>query len=131
MIRARLSLPSAVLLSLLLGACPNNNPVECLDQSACNSGADGQCTLNSATGSTWCSYADGTCPSGRRWSSVSVGDGLSGTCVSAPVDAGLPDAPGTDTTPPTIVSKSPDAGATGVGVMATVSIQFSEPIAPA
>lgn len=61
------------------------------------------------------------CTGGKHYSK---GGGDSGGGSDA-----APDAP--DTTPPTVVAHSPDVNATGVSRSASISVTFSEPVAPA
>jgi Tol biopolymer transport system component len=67
-------------------ACTQANVRECEDSSVCIAEAGGVCRVNAATGSQWCSFPDGDCPSGFRWGDAPVGDGLAGTCVDGAVD---------------------------------------------
>ncbi len=77
---------------IVLSACSSSGNVQCTDDANCNSFAGGTCLGNPATGNQWCTYPDGDCPSGTRWSDQDVGDGLGGRCVSddvePPPDAG-------------------------------------------
>jgi hypothetical protein len=86
--------------SSALFACQPNGTVQCADDTSCNAGGGGVCLGNPATGNQWCTYPDGLCPSGSRWSDQDVGDGLGGRCVSAdvnpPVDAAPDGNGGTD-----------------------------------
>ncbi|MCL4224350.1 MAG: Ig-like domain-containing protein [Myxococcales bacterium] len=105
--------------------CPGPKDfIECEDDTNCSRETGGRCLVNPDTDHQFCAYPDPGCSSGMRWSDLDVEDSISGECV-----AGDPDA-GTDTTPPTIVARSPDANATGVSRTAAVSVMFSEPIAP-
>lgn len=61
-------------------ACANRTNVECETSSNCNLKLGGECRAATA-GSMWCAYPDTMCPSGYRFSTVDVGDGLSGECV--------------------------------------------------
>lgn len=73
----------------LAAACGSESgPIECETNSNCNLHPGGECTVNPSTNKRWCTYEDATCTSGRRWSDLDVGDGVSGTCV----DDELPDA---------------------------------------
>ena len=74
-------------LGLALGGCPHTNPIECVDNTSCDLSPGGVCTV-AASGNQWCAYPDLTCPGGMRYSDLHVGDGLSGACVNAEVDAG-------------------------------------------
>lgn len=70
-----------------LAACVNRLNVECIENSNCDLFAGGLCTTNPSTENQWCTYPDPECPSGRRWSDLDVGDGVSGTCVVVDRDA--------------------------------------------
>ncbi len=81
------------LFAAAMGACVARRPVECSADTDCDLMAGGRCDLNGATGNTWCSFPDSECPSGQRFATLDVGDGLAGMCVSDGgedmVDAGL------------------------------------------
>jgi len=76
---------STLLLGLL--ACGGRSNVECLGNSSCDLNGGGVCASNPATGNQWCAYPDQTCPSGERFSTNDVGDGVGGSCVPAMIDA--------------------------------------------
>lgn len=85
------------LFAAAMGACVARRTVECSTDTDCDLTAGGRCDLNGATGNTWCSFPDSECPSGQRFSTLDVGDGLAGECVSDGgedlIDGGLvPDA---------------------------------------
>ncbi|MEM6993617.1 MAG: hypothetical protein AAF721_24095 [Myxococcota bacterium] len=64
-------------------ACGTAGAFVCTSDDQCEvNGESGQCEM---TG--YCSFADDTCPSGRRYG-AHAGAGLSGTCTDAPVGAG-------------------------------------------
>jgi hypothetical protein len=78
--------------ALFLVGCPNRLNVECKEDGNCDLAPGGLCNTNLTTGNQWCTYPDPECPTGRRWSDLDVGDGVSGTCVedsSNPPDAGI------------------------------------------
>lgn len=88
------------LFSAALAACGGgHNDVPCEQDSNCDLSGGGKC-IAASTGHSWCAYPDPQCPSGYRFSTQDIGDGLSGTCVStssgsdagvdAPPDANLP-----------------------------------------
>lgn len=56
--------------------------VQCETDEHCNRSAGGTCNT-APSGNSWCTYLDAECESGRRWSDLDVGDGLSGECVTA------------------------------------------------
>jgi hypothetical protein len=58
--------------------------VQCDGDGDCGRLPGGHCSTSS-TGNHWCSYTDGACASGERWSDRDVGDGLAGTCVGSEV----------------------------------------------
>jgi len=63
-------------------ACINHVNVPCGASSDCNQLAGGRCTGTSETSNRWCAYPDPNCGAdGYRYSSVDVGDGVSGACV--------------------------------------------------
>lgn len=109
-------------LGLALTGCPHTNPIECVDNTSCDLSPGGVCTV-AASGNQWCAYPDLTCPGGMRYSDLHVGDGLSGACVNADVDAG-----GGDITPPTVVSHTPTDLAANVPIGAAVTATFSEAV---
>jgi formylglycine-generating enzyme len=80
---------------LAIAACINHVNVQCGQDSDCDLNAGGACTAAAGTADKWCAYPDVNCPNGYRYSTLDVGDGVSGVCV--PVmnagtsgDAGLP-----------------------------------------
>lgn len=77
-----------LLLSPTLLACGGTAAVQCDQSSSCDLSAGGVCAITT-NGNRWCSYPDVTCPSGYRYSTFQVGDGLSGVCVPQ-TDAGVP-----------------------------------------
>jgi len=86
------------LIAVLASCSSPKNAVECEIHAHCNLEPLGSCDVYEMTGNQWCNYPDGDCPSGRRWSNLDTGDGLSGSCVvteSQPdasiADAGRPD----------------------------------------
>lgn len=76
----------ATLVVLSISACPNRLNVQCIEDSNCDLSFGGVCTT-SETGNHWCAYPDPNCVSGYRYSTLDVGDGVSGICV-IPLDAG-------------------------------------------
>lgn len=86
-------LPYSIVAALSIGllGCPGTNPVECRDQTSCDLGPGGVCTV-APSGNQWCAYPDTACPSGIRYSDQYIGDGLAGTCVSDDLDASGADA---------------------------------------
>lgn len=76
----------AALIGLSSSACPNRLNVQCVENSNCDLYSGGVCATT-GTGNHWCSYPDAACSSGYRYSTLDVGDGVSGTCVT-PSDAG-------------------------------------------
>ena len=63
-------------------ACINHVNVQCGQDSDCNLSSGGVCTAVAGTGDRWCAYPDSGCPNGYRFSTLDVGDGVSGTCVA-------------------------------------------------
>jgi len=55
---------------------------------------------------------------------------LSGNQITTKATQGFTGTNASDTTPPTIVARTPAPGATGVGIGETVAVQFSEPMNP-
>jgi len=75
-----------------LVACINHVNVQCGQDSDCNLSGGGACTAAAGTTDRWCAYPDSGCPTGYRYSTLDVGDGVSGMCVAgtdAGVDAGI------------------------------------------
>jgi hypothetical protein len=75
----------ASFLALAAVGCPANHPdVQCKVSPDCDQPGmtGGSCDVNPETGNHWCSYTDGSCPSGRRWATSDTGDGLAGQCVA-------------------------------------------------
>lgn len=67
---------------MLLAACGGRDAYVCSASEQCVGGAEGRCEA-----SGYCSFADETCPDGRRYE-PNAGGGLAGTCVeSAPPDS--------------------------------------------
>ena len=66
--------------ALALVACNNRQNFECQQASSCDLSGGGMC-LGAPSGNMWCAYPDPLCPSGYRYSSQDVGDGLGGMCV--------------------------------------------------
>jgi len=83
--------------ALALGAAcgdDGNAGIECVQNSNCNLNQMSGICHEAPSGRHWCAYDDTTCPSGYRYSTIDVGDGLAGVCVAEePPDAGTPDAP--------------------------------------
>jgi Tol biopolymer transport system component len=81
------------LATVALVGCKNTNSVQCDVNSNCNLTGGGVCSM-APTGNQWCAYGDPSCPSGLRYATGDVGDGLAGSCVAlSEVDAGTPDTP--------------------------------------
>lgn len=83
-----------VLVGLALAAgvgCTKAKDVPCTEDTTCDFLPDGTCRENPATGTGWCAAPDTACPSGLRWDSEYVGEGVAGECV--PEDVG-PSCPG-------------------------------------
>lgn len=95
---------SAALLVLSTSACLKRLNVQCVDDSNCDLSFGGVCTT-AGTGNHWCAYSDPTCSSGYRYSTLDVGDGVSGICVTPP-DAGTTRVP-----PPSCAALPPTCGA--------------------
>ena len=90
-----------LLLLSMTTACGSRSNLDCLKDSSCDLAVGGVCS-DPGTGTRWCAYPDGNCPSGYRYSTVQVGDGVAGMCVAAELkDAGV-DTPDSrvDTGPP-------------------------------
>src|ERR1051325_8185214 len=66
--------------------CPRYANVQCIESSNCDLHFGGVCTT-APTGNHWCAYPDPICPNGYRYSDLDTGDGVSGQCVGAGVDA--------------------------------------------
>lgn len=82
----------AALLATGMSACGGGaSAVQCQQDGDCNLTSGGKCVA-SPSDHQWCAYPDPSCPEGYRYSTQSVGDGLSGDCVSNLGDAGV-DAP--------------------------------------
>lgn len=64
-----------------LPACINHVNVQCGQDADCNLSSGGACTAVTGTGDHWCAYPDSGCPNGYRYSTLDVGDGVSGACV--------------------------------------------------
>ena len=60
---------------LAASACPSLDPFACVDDEQCTLMAEGVCHEDRGA----CSYPDGECPSGQRWSQTA--GALAGTCV--------------------------------------------------
>lgn len=83
-----------------LAGCGGRADLQCEQNASCDLATGGICS-DPGTGNRWCAYPDASCPSGYRYSSVQVGDDVSGQCVGgtgpgedAGIDAGI------DTMPP-------------------------------
>ncbi len=72
-----------LVLALVLALSPacTTISVQCQDNKNCDQRPGGVCLL-APTGHSWCSYPDGLCDSGYRYSAMQVGDGLSGQCTA-------------------------------------------------
>lgn len=69
------------IVALFLAACSSpSNAVQCEQNGNCDLSAGGKCVASQG-GHQWCAYPDPACPGGYRYSTQSVGDGLSGECV--------------------------------------------------
>ena len=77
--------------AVALTACINHVNVQCAQNSDCNQYDRGVCSRAAGTPHQWCAYPDPNCgPDGLRYSTVEVGDGVSGTCVLSTIqDAGI------------------------------------------
>jgi len=82
----RTSLALASLLAITV-SCGGPGGVECKQDEDCNLETGGRCDEYEGTGHSWCSYPDPACADGRRWSDFNTGDGLSGECQVAMIDA--------------------------------------------
>ena len=100
-----------LLLSTTAAACGGTVAIQCDQSSTCDLEAGGICAV-SANGNRWCSYPDPACPSGYRYSTFQVGDGLSGLCVPQP-DAGMPSDSSTAAVAPSCVGLPATCGASG------------------
>jgi len=67
--------------------CVNRLDVQCEQNSNCDLSGGGVCAT-AETGNRWCAYPDPVCPTGYRYSTDDVGDGVSGACVTVATDAG-------------------------------------------
>lgn len=77
---------------MFVTGCLSPANVQCIENANCNRFTGGICTMNALTRNQWCTYPDPNCAGGRRWSDLSVGDGVSGTCVDpslGAMDAGI------------------------------------------
>src|ERR1051325_2149800 len=73
---------TALSFALIVTMCCDSHPnIQCEMNSDCNLHLEGACTA-APTGNHWCSYPDGSCSSGMRYSDQQVGDGVSGQCVA-------------------------------------------------
>lgn len=82
-----------IVLAGAVPACINHVNVQCGQDSDCNLKAGGLCAAAAGTINKWCAYPDQNCPNGYRYSTLDVGDGVSGACVpetDAGVDSSLP-----------------------------------------
>jgi len=81
----------STLLAVALAGCINHVNVQCGTSSDCNEKGGGVCEAAAGSTHQWCAYPDLSCGAdGYRYSSVDVGDGVSGACV-AQIDAGVGD----------------------------------------
>lgn len=101
--------------------CKVTGTVQCGSDEHCDLSAGGACLRNPGTKRHWCSYPDSECPAGFRWSTLDVGDGVSGRCV---------DPLALDRTPPVIVGRTPSPDSQGVAPTTLVSVMFSEAMDP-
>ena len=85
----RLVLLIPMLLVGAVPACINHVNVQCGQDSDCNLSGGGVCAEAAGTGNHWCAYPDSGCPTGYRYSTLDVGDGVSGVCVPMTSDAGI------------------------------------------
>jgi len=69
--------------------CDNRLAVQCEINTNCNLTSGGVCT-KAPNGNLWCAYGDPNCPSGLRYDTQDVGDGLAGSVAGAEPDAGVP-----------------------------------------
>lgn len=82
--RQRLAILAAV---ATMASCDNRLPVQCEASSNCDLTSGGVCATSS-TGHQWCAYSDPSCPSGLRYATQDVGDGVAGMCVAPGPDGG-------------------------------------------
>lgn len=74
-------------LTAALTACGSRANVQCEENANCDLSTGGVCTAGG--GDQWCAYPDASCASGYRYSTQSIGGGLSGECTDpAAIDAG-------------------------------------------
>lgn len=66
--------------------CVKRLDVQCEQNSNCDLSGGGVCAT-AETGNHWCAYPDPVCPTGYRYSTDDVGDGVSGACVTVATDA--------------------------------------------
>src|SRR3569623_1689877 len=76
-----------VLFVAVVGCGGGGTAVQCEQDSNCNLTTGGKC--GGVSGANWCAHPDPECPAGYRFSTQSVGDGLSGKCVMGGLDAGV------------------------------------------
>lgn len=67
-------------LGLVVAACTNLRHVQCEQDTNCDLEVGGRC-VRASTNNQWCAYPDGACPTGYRYSTEDVEDGVSGTCT--------------------------------------------------
>ena len=89
----RADLRNLILMALpvAVAACINHVDVQCGQDSDCNLNAGGVCAAAAGTDNKWCAYPDLNCPNGYRYSTLDVGDGVSGACVPM-MEVALPQA---------------------------------------
>lgn len=68
--------------------CSSQRAVQCEVSSNCNLTSGGVCAA-SPSGMQWCAYGDPNCPSGLRYASDDVGEGLDGVCVAGGTSVGV------------------------------------------
>src|ERR1041385_7003475 len=78
-----------ILTLLVMPACAHLADVQCDVSVNCDLFSNGICAI-AGTGNRWCAYPDSACPSGYRYSTFQVGDGLSGVCM-VQADGGVDD----------------------------------------
>lgn len=73
----------AIVVVGFFGACLRRSNVQCEQNANCDLSSTGVCVA-APSGDQWCAYPASDCPSGLRYSTQAVGDGLSGACVAMP-----------------------------------------------
>lgn len=86
MTRMRLVTTIVMVVAGAFAGCVNRLDVQCEQNSNCDLSGGGVCAT-AETGNRWCAYPDPVCPTGYRYSTDDVGDGVSGVCVTVATDA--------------------------------------------